>query len=68
MSSDENFFYLVRLHALQHAEAADVDNTNLMTLTSTRIQVHQRHDVLGKLCVVCVGRDVHNLWNYFKRY
>lgn len=53
--------HLVRLHRFQHAEAADVDNANLVALTGARVEVHQRHNVLRVLSVRAIGSDVHNL-------
>lgn len=53
--------YLVSLHGFQHTETSHVNYTNLMTLTSAWIQVHQWHDVLGELCSWRVCRKVHNL-------
>jgi hypothetical protein len=58
----ENFSsYLVGLHRFKHAEATNVDNANLMTLASSRIEIHQWHDVLRVLCIGRVSGDVHNL-------
>lgn len=53
--------HLVRLHRLEHAEAADVDHANLMALASSWVEVHQRHDVLRVLGIGPVSSNVHNL-------
>lgn len=53
--------HLVRLHRFKHAEAADVDHANLMALASTRVQVHERHDVLRVLGIRAISGNVHNL-------
>jgi hypothetical protein len=66
--------YLVRLHRFQQSEAADVDDTNLMSHAGAGIQVHQRHDVLRELSIWRVSSDVHNLcggeeeWEETKRF
>lgn len=54
-------FYLVSLHGFQHAEAADVDYADLVSLASSGVEIHERHDVLRELGVLRVGCDVDDL-------
>lgn len=61
MAAHFSSFYLVRLHGFQHAEAADVDDANLVSLASSRVEIHEWHDVLRELGVLRVGCDVDNL-------
>lgn len=41
--------HLVGLHGFEHAEAPDVDDSDLVSLAGTWVEVHQGHDVLRVL-------------------
>lgn len=66
LGADDEVVYLVSLHGFQHTEATDVDDTDLVTLTRSWVQIHQRHNVLGVLPGRQISSDVHNLPD--KRY
>lgn len=54
--------YLVGLHRLQHTIKTNRNNTNLMALTRSWIQIHIRHDILLEVISGGIGGQLDNLW------
>lgn len=53
--------YLVGLHRLQHTIKTNRNNTNLMALARSWIQIHIRHDILLEVISGSIGGQLDNL-------